>query len=94
MIDFASEEKLPLEERFRLYARRLQLWRFCCNAACRRARSCRDPKPCCTRFADWSEEVKAAARREFIARDPQAQADLADLREKLARLARTFQKEG
>jgi hypothetical protein len=91
MIDIAKEKVLPLEERFRLYVRRLQLWRLCGNAACHRARACRgEPKSCGRRFADWSEIVKEAAQREFNARDPAFQAERADLMTKLDALSRTM----
>jgi hypothetical protein len=39
MIDSSQEEKLPVKERLRLYARRLQVWPLCGYAACHRARA-------------------------------------------------------
>ena len=86
MIDFAKEERRPLEEGLRLYAGQLQLWRLCCNAACRRAHTCRgDPQRCATRFADWADAVKKAAQRAFNSRDPDTQSLIAALKEKIGR---------
>ena len=83
MIDFDKEAALPVEQRFRLWARRLQLWRLCSSGACRRARSCRgNLRRCCLRFADWGEAVQDAAQRERYANDPVAKAE----RDKLAEM--------
>ncbi len=87
MTNFEDEERLPPHERFRLYARRLQVWRLCYGAACRRARSCRgDPRRCDLRIADWVDEVRMAASRELNARDPERRAQIDDLKERIARL--------
>jgi hypothetical protein len=91
MTHFAKEEGLPLEEGLRLYAGRLQLWRLCCNAACRRAHSCRgDPQRCGTRFADWGDTVKKAAQEEYNSRDPHTQFLIAALKEKIVRLGQAI----
>jgi hypothetical protein len=88
---FEEKESLPLDERFRLWSGRLQLWRLCCSTACRRARFCRgDPRRCGGRFANWAGAVKEAARREINARDPQRQALIADLEQKIIRLGKAM----
>jgi hypothetical protein len=54
MIEVETEvTATTVEESFRLYAHRLQVWRLCEHASCRRARTCRDALGCCRRFADW-----------------------------------------
>jgi hypothetical protein len=89
----AAEELTP-EDGFRLCAERLQFWRLCANAACRRARECRgDPQLCCRRFADWAEEVKAAAQQDRNARDPEAGGLRAELGRRILRLAETLRSE-
>jgi hypothetical protein len=95
MNDLEKElKKLTPEEAFRLYARRLQLWRLCGDAACRRTRTCRgDKRRCAMRLADWAEEVKAAAHRERDARDPATQALRAELSKRVLRLAQTMRDE-
>lgn len=88
---FEQEESLPLDERFRLWCGRLQFWRLCCNAACRRAHTCRgDLTVCVGRFADWADSVRAAAKREFNAREPETQALAADLERRVIRLSQTM----
>ena len=95
MIDLETELKeLTPEDFYRLYAERLQLWRLCGNASCRRARCCRgDPFRCCRRFADWAEAVKASAQRECDARNPAAEALRSELGGRLRRLAETMRNE-
>ena len=92
MIDVETElTDLTPEDFYRLYAQRLQVWRLCGNASCRRARYCRgDPFRCCRRFADWAEAVKAAAQRERDARDPAAESLRSELGGRLRRLAETM----
>ena len=48
MIDLETELKaLTPEDFYRVYAERLQVWRLCGNASCRRARACRGrPRLC------------------------------------------------
>jgi hypothetical protein len=83
-----------VEDGFRLYAERLQLWRLCDRAACLRARACRgDPHHRCRRFADWAEAVKTAAEHERHANDPAAEALRAELGQRLSRLAGTLRDE-
>jgi hypothetical protein len=77
----------------RLYAQRLQVWRLCGHAACRRARTCRDALSCCRRFAAWAEEVKDAGQRDRDARDPEIEALRSDLGRRLVRLAETLRDE-
>jgi hypothetical protein len=56
MIELETElQALTPEDGYRLYAQRLQVWRLCGRAACRRARGCDDPPSCCRRFAAWAE---------------------------------------
>jgi len=94
MIDFDKEAEPPAEQRFRIWARRLQLWRFCANGACARARSCRgNLRRCCLRFADWSEAVRDEARRERYANDPVHKAMRDELAVMLERLARSMTSE-
>jgi len=58
---------------------------------CAVARRCNgDLKLCAGRFADWADCVREAAQREFRSRDPQTQAPIADLTEKVIRLGRTM----
>jgi hypothetical protein len=91
LYDFEKEKTLSLDERFRLYARRLKLWRLCCNSKCRRAQSCRgELTQCAYRFADWAEAVREGAQREFAARDPKTRALRAELKERLIRLSQTL----
>lgn len=93
MNDLVPEE-MTSEEGFRLYAQRLQVWRLCGNASCRRARGCRgDPLSCCRRFAAWAEAVKEAAQRERDARNPAAEALRSELGLRLRRLAETMRDE-
>jgi hypothetical protein len=83
-----------VEDGYRLYAERLQVWRLCGNASCRRARSCRgDPLCCCRRFAEWAEAVKDAGQRERDARDPRAEILRSELGRRLVRLADTLRDE-
>ena len=85
---------LTLEDGYRLYAVRLQVWRLCGNASCRRARACRgDPLHCCRRFADWAEAVKEAAQRDRDARDPAADSLRSELGKRILRLAETMRDE-
>ena len=73
---------------------RLQVWRLCGRAACRRARDCGgDPFRCCRRFAAWAEAVKEAAQRERDARDPAAEVLRSELGLRLRRLAETMRDE-
>jgi hypothetical protein len=89
--DFEREKSLSLEERFRLYARRLQLWRLCSNAKCRRACACRgELRHCTQRFTDWAEAVRDCAQREFAARDPETRALRAELETRIIRLGRSL----
>ncbi|MFO7478807.1 MAG: hypothetical protein R6X03_10780 [Methyloceanibacter sp.] len=91
MIDFEKEETLPVEARFRIWARRLQFWRLCANGACIRARACRGaPRRCVYRFADWVEAVQDEARRERAKIDPAAQALRAELKVMIERLSRSM----
>lgn len=90
MTSFANME-VPLQEDLRPHAKRLQFWRLCCNASCRRARSCRgNLRLCGARFADWAEAVRETALRELNESDPARQASIADLKEKIVRLGRTM----
>jgi len=83
-----------VEDGCRLYAERLQFWRLCGYASCRRARACRgDPLHCCRRFADWAQAVKEAAERERGARDPAAEALRLELGRRLSRLAEAMRNE-
>jgi hypothetical protein len=95
MIDVGTELRtLTPEDGFRLYAGRLQIWRLCANASCRRARSCRgDALACCRRFAEWAEAVKDAGQRERDARDPRAERLRSELGKRLGRLAETLRDE-
>jgi len=94
MIDLERELKdLTPEDGYRLYAERLQVWRLCGNASCRRAQACGDPLCCCRRFADWAEAVKDAAQRERDARDPKAEVLRSELGRRLRRLAETMRDE-
>ena len=95
MNDLEAELKqLTPEDGYRLYAGRLQVWRLCGNATCRRARACRDdPLHCCRRFADWAEAVKEAGQRERDARDPKAEALRSELGKRILRLAETMRDE-
>jgi hypothetical protein len=94
MIDLEAEAKaLSPDEGCRLYAQRLQLWRLCGHAACRRARTCRDAVSCCRRFAAWAEEVKDAGQRDRDARDPEIEALRSELGRRLIRLAETLRDE-
>ncbi len=95
MIELESElQQLTPADGYRLYAQRLQLWRLCGGAACRRRRCCRgDPLLCCRRFAAWAEAVKEAGQRERDARDPIAQSLRSELGSRLRRLAATMQDE-
>jgi hypothetical protein len=78
-------------EQLRLYAKRLQVWRLCCNAACHRARDCRgDLGDCAARIADWSEAVWSEAARERSANDPETQIMIAALKKRLEGMARTM----
>jgi hypothetical protein len=87
-------KELTPEDFYRLYAMRLQLWRLCGHASCRRARACRgDPLHCCRRFADWAEGVKEAAQQERNARDPEAGGLRAELGQRILRLAETLRSE-
>ena len=71
---------LDLSMELRLATRRLQLWRLCSNAKCRRACACRgEVRHCTLRFADWAEAVREVAQREFAARDPDTRALRAEL---------------
>ena len=93
-IEIESELKeLTPEDGYRLYAQRLQVWRLCSNAACRRARGCGDPPSCCRRFADWAEAVKASAQRERDANDPAAEALRSELGRRIRRLAEAMRTE-
>jgi hypothetical protein len=94
-IDLQNELKtLTPEESFRLYAARLQIWRLCGKASCRRAQACRgNPRLCGLALADWAEEVKLAGQIERSARDPQAIALRAELLERVERLSRTVRDE-
>ena len=65
LFDLEKESKLPHEERFRLWAGRLQFWRLCSNIKCIRARRCYEARHCGMRFADWAEEVRLAAQAEL-----------------------------
>ena len=88
MIALETElQALTPEDGYRLYAQRLQVWRLCGRAACRRARGCGDPPSCCRRFADWAEAVKASAQRERDANDPAAEALRSELCRRIRRLA-------
>jgi hypothetical protein len=95
MIDLEAELKtLTPEEGYRLYARRLQLWRLCERVSCRRAGACGgDPLSCCRRFADWAEAVKAAGPRERDARDPAVEGLRSEVSRRLRRLAETMRNE-
>ena len=94
MIELESELKaLTAEDGYRLYAQRLQVWRFCSSAACRRAHGCGDPASCCRRFADWAEAVKAAAQRERAANDPAIEALRSELGRRIRRLAEAMRTE-
>ncbi len=95
MIELETELKeLTPEDGYRLYAQRLQFWRLCGSASCRRARGCRgDPVSCCGRFADWAEAVKASAQRDRDAGDPAAEALRSELGGRLRRLAETMRGE-
>jgi hypothetical protein len=85
---------LAMEDGFRLYAERLQVWRLCSNAACRRPGACRgDALACCRRFAEWAEAVKTAAQRERDARDPAAEMLRSELSLRLRRLAEAMRGE-
>jgi hypothetical protein len=75
-------------EGFRLYAERLQIWRLCPRAKCRRGRACEDAAACGGRLADWAEAVKDAARRDPTY-DPEADAIRLDLVKRLETLARS-----
>jgi len=80
-----------LSREFRLHARRLQFWRLCSNAKCRRARACRGALRHCTqRFVDWAEAVRDCAQREFAARDPETRVLRAELETRLIRLGRSL----
>jgi hypothetical protein len=90
----ALEKEPTAEGGCRLYAERLQFWRLCDRASCRRARSCRgDPLNCCRRFADWAEAVKDAAQRERDALDPAADSLRSELGRRRFRLAGTLRDE-
>jgi hypothetical protein len=95
MIDLEAElTELTPEDGYRLYAQRLQGWRLCGDATCRRARGCRgDLFTCCRRFADWAQAVKDAAQRDRAARDPHAEALRSELGRRLRRLAETLRDE-
>jgi len=95
MIDLETELKtLTPEAGFRLYAERLQVWRLCASAQCRRAQACRgDPFRCCRRCSDWAEAVKSAAILERAARDPAVEAMRSDLAQRVKRLAASMRDE-
>jgi hypothetical protein len=84
---------LTAEDGYRLYAQRLQVWRFCSSAACRRAHGCGDPPSCWRRFADWAEAVKASAQRERDANDPAVEALRSELGRRIRRLAEAMRTE-
>ncbi|MGH6832666.1 MAG: hypothetical protein ACRECM_06560 [Methyloceanibacter sp.] len=93
LIDLERELKLlATEQGFRLYAERLQIWRLCSHAACRRTRACGDKRRCGTRFAEWAEAIKAA-RLEQCAYHPEADAFRLDLAQRIERLAQTMRDE-
>jgi hypothetical protein len=81
-------EALTTEDGLRLHAERLQIWRLCSHASCRRAGACRDPLRCGTRFAEWAGAVKSAARLEH-GHDPGMDAFRLELVNRLERLAQT-----
>jgi hypothetical protein len=89
----AEVTEQTVADSFRLYAQRLQVWRLCDHASCRRARTCRDALSCCRRFADWAEEVKDAGQRDRDARDPETDALRSELGRRLIRLAETLRDE-
>jgi hypothetical protein len=95
MIDIESELKtLTPEAGFRLYAKRLQVWRLCGSASCRRSQTCRgDPFRCCRRCSDWADSVKTAAMLERAARDPAVEAMRSDLAKRVKRLAASLRDE-
>jgi hypothetical protein len=94
MIEVETEvTETTVAESFRLYAQRLQVWRLCGHASCRRARTCRDALSCCRRFAAWAEEVKEAAQRDCDVRDPETEGLRSELGRRLLRLAETLRDE-
>jgi hypothetical protein len=92
MIEGESKER-TLADSYRFHAERLQLWRLCHRAACRRARSCPVPLDCGRRFAEWAEAVQTAGQRERDARDPEAEILRSELSRRLNRLAGTLRDE-
>jgi hypothetical protein len=91
---FVAAMSRPRPSSAALYAERLQVWRLCGNASCRRGRWCRgDPFRCCRRFADWAEAVKVSAKAERDAGDPAAEALRSELGLRLRRLAETVRDE-
>ena len=79
---------LTTEDGVRHHAERLELWRLCSHATCRRGRACRDPLSCGPRLADWAGAVKSAARLER-GHDPGMDALRLELVNRLERLAQT-----
>jgi hypothetical protein len=73
----------------RLCAERLQLWRLCSHAACRRGRACKDASGCGHRLAAWVGGIKAAQLGAGPS-DPEADAIRLELTERLERLAQTM----
>ncbi len=80
---------LTTEEGVRHHAERLQMWRLCAYASCRRARVCRDPRRCGPLLVDWAGAIKSAARLEPD-HDPGMEAFRLDLANRLERLAQTL----
>jgi hypothetical protein len=86
----ALERTLTAEQRYRLYAKGLQLWRVCPRGKCLRARRCSgDPQSCFHRIGDWAKDVVHAAELESSRNDPNAQALRAELAERVRRMCLT-----
>jgi hypothetical protein len=93
MSDLEAELKLmTTAPGARLCAKRLQLWRLCSHAACRRGRACKDASGCGQRLAAWVGGIKAA-RLGAGPSDPEADAIRLELTERLERLAQTMREE-